>query len=497
MAVQNLSKDNGVEKPLAKKEYPSKSITETLTNGFFTVDQKWIVKYWNREAEKLIGVQAKDIVGKNLWEEFVEVIPIEFYAVQHKAFQKDIPIHFEEYWGIMGGWFDVITYYCDDTLSVSFKCSNTPHSEYPENPTQRLKILTELYKFVTEITNDCLWEWDLKSKEIFWIDGGHKRVFGYQIENALIPQSFWESRLHPDDKERVIQRLNNIISEGSVCEWVDEYRFQRSDGSYTYVNDRGHIIYDADKTAARMIGATKDITEKVLLENQLMEERQSGQRKITAAIFLAQEKEREEVGKELHDNLNQNLAIAKLYTQMAITDKSKKETYLEKSCGLIENVIQEIRRISKKLVIPNTEIIGLFENIKNLVHDLEMIHSLKIKFQHSVIKEEEMDEKLQVTIFRILQEQVNNILKHAGASLATVQLMKHTNNVILNISDNGKGCDLLKEKNGIGIMNIRSRTELYNGKVEIISSPGEGFEMKVEIPLNSKSQLSYINMQVI
>ena len=91
----------------------------------------------------------------------------------------------------MGAWFDVITYHCDDTLSVSFKSSNHPgHPLLPKNPEQQLKILNELYRFVTEVTNDCLWEWDLQTKEMFWIDGGHKRVFGYQIENALIPKVF-------------------------------------------------------------------------------------------------------------------------------------------------------------------------------------------------------------------------------------------------------------------------------------------------------------------
>ena len=78
---------------------PGKPITEIITNGFFTVDRKWTVKYWNKAAEKLLGVQAKDIVGKNLWEKFAGSIPLDFYTVYHKAFLQDIPVHFEEYWG--------------------------------------------------------------------------------------------------------------------------------------------------------------------------------------------------------------------------------------------------------------------------------------------------------------------------------------------------------------------------------------------------------------
>src|ERR1700738_4908599 len=121
--IKNMDANNG---------YPRKPITETITNGFLAVDHKWTVKYWNNAAEKLLGVQAKDIVGKNLWEKFAGVIPLDFYAVYHKAFLQDAPVHFEEYWGEMGSWFDVITYPSEDVLSVSFKSSNQP--AYPQNP---------------------------------------------------------------------------------------------------------------------------------------------------------------------------------------------------------------------------------------------------------------------------------------------------------------------------------------------------------------------------
>ena len=132
MALQLLSITKWCyRKRRSNKGYQGKPITEIITNGFFTVDRKWTVKYWNKAAEKLLGVQADDIVGKNLWSEFAGILPLDFYAVYHKAFLQDIPVHFEEYWGEMGAWFNVITYHCDDTLSVSFKSSNHPvHPDY-------------------------------------------------------------------------------------------------------------------------------------------------------------------------------------------------------------------------------------------------------------------------------------------------------------------------------------------------------------------------------
>jgi len=606
-------KVESIKKPVTSNSYVGKSITETIVNGFFSIDKKWTVKYWNRAAEQLLGVRSKDIVGKNLWGKFAHIIPLEFYAVYHRAFLEDNPVHFKEYWGELGTWVDVIVYHCDDTLSVSFKSSNhSVHPEYTKTPEQKIQIVSQLYRFVTEVTNDCLWEWDLRTKELFWIDGGHKRMFGYEIENALIPQSFWESRLHPDDRVRVLAGLIKAIAEGSGFLWEDEYRFQRANGEYAYVHDRGHIIYEDDKMASRMIGATEDITtrkiaeikllesegkisliarqtinpiiitdnqqeivwvnsaftliteyepgevigkklviflqgrdtdpatlqylrrkikskqpfvcemsnyskkgklywlriqgqpllhengnaeqyfsigtditDKIFLENNLVVDRLTRQREITNAILTAQENERADIGRDLHDNLNQMLAVIKMYLKMALTNEGSREMYLNKSYGLVAKVIDEIRRIAKNLVVPGMHIIGLFENIKILIADLAKINPLKIEFKSDNIGQGELNEKMQLSIFRIIQEQINNILKHSSASHVVINLIGHGDEIMLLITDNGQGCDLLKEKSGVGIINIKSRAELYRGTVAIVSEPGKGFELKVIMQLGN------------
>jgi PAS domain S-box-containing protein len=357
--------------------------------------------------------------------------------------------------------------------------------EDPKRTAKQLKIMNELYRFVTEVTNDCLWEWDLQNKELFWIDGGHKRVFGYELENALIPQNFWESHLHPDDKVRVLTRLNKIIKAGSDSVWEDEYRFKKANGDYAHVHDRGHIIYDKYEKASRMIGATQDITARKLIENKLAEERQAKHREITEAVLTAQENERAEIGKELHDNLNQILAVIKMYIQLAKKPGKKRGIYLDTSSDYIGFIMEEIRKISKKLVIHDRHVISLFDSIRILLDDLVIIHRMKVKFYKSGIEEKDLTEKLQLTIFRIVQEQFNNILKHANATHATINLIKQGGEIMLLIADDGEGCDVLKEKTGVGIINIKSRAELNGGTVRITSKPGEGYLLKVILPLKA------------
>ncbi len=241
------------------------TIKEISPNGFFAVNRNWNVIEWNNAAAKLLRIEASEIIGQNFWKKFSGLLPVEFYANYHKAFQLEEPLQFDEYWAEMGAWFRGVIYTTGDILSVSFTCSNQP-----ANPDKKIKILRDLYLFVTEVTNDCLWEWDLQAKQLFWIDGGHKRVFGYPIVNALIPQSYWESRIHPDDKVRLLTRLQDILNAGEEEKWEDEYRLRKMDGSYAVVHDCGHIFYNDQQVAISMIGATQDITARKNAEQQLL-----------------------------------------------------------------------------------------------------------------------------------------------------------------------------------------------------------------------------------
>jgi PAS domain S-box-containing protein len=363
--------------------------------------------------------------------------------------------------------------------SVSFKShSQSAHSKHADHPEQQLRVLNELYRFVTEVTNDCLWEWDLQNKEMFWIDGGHKRVFGYPIENTLVPQSFWEELLYPDDKERIWKKLGEVLA-GHSDSWEIEYRFKKADGTYAYVQDRAHIFYDNKNSAASMIGATQDITARKSADIQLLEERLSKQREITEAVLNAHENERTAIGKELHDNLNQILGAAKLYIELAKTDEEVREMCLDRSSGYIMKVIEEIRKISKTLASPSVHLMGLIESIRNVIDDLVVVYPIRIEFHEGGIVEKELEEKLQLDILRIVQEQLNNVIKHANATLAIIHLNRRENEIILVISDNGEGCDTSIEKSGVGLINIRSRAESNHGWVTIASRPGEGYLLKV------------------
>ena len=495
MPSTTLSNINGLTTLDINRGYPSKSITDTVINGFFSVDKQWTVLYWNKAAEKLLGVAATTIVGKNLWDQFAAILPLEFYTVYQNAFTQEAPVHFEEYWGEMGAWFDVITYYCDGVLSVSFKSSNqSVHPDFPKSPDNRLQIVNELYRFVTEVTNDCLWEWNFQSSEIFWIDGGHRKTFGYKIENALIPQSFWEACVHPDDKERILTGIKKVAKGGSGCLWEEEYRFRKSNGEYAYVHDRGHVIGNTEDQSSRMIGATQDITSRKLLEIKLLESerdlsnaRLTQVREVTNAVLLAEESERETIGRELYNNLNQVLVAARIQIELAKKSEDFRTTRLDNASGYILDVITDIRRISKYLITP-TMVMGLSDSIKHLIENINLHEKIKIEFHENGFRNITLDEKMQMDIFGIIRDQLNSIVSSAKASNISIVLTKEENEIILLIEQDGGGDDILKVMTSLGTIKMRTLKAWDNASVMVTSKPDEGYELKIILPFNSEHQ---------
>jgi signal transduction histidine kinase len=126
---------------------------------------------------------------------------------------------------------------------------------------------------------------------------------------------------------------------------------------------------------------------------------------------------------------------------------------------------------------------GLLESIRNVIDDLVVAHPIRIEFHESGIVEKELEEKLQLDILRIVQEQLDNVIKHSNATLAIIHLNKRENEITLVISDNGEGCDTSIEKLGVGLINIRSRAEANHGWVTIASRIGEGYMLKIILHL--------------
>lgn len=351
---------------------------------------------------------------------------------------------------------------------------------------QKINISNERYLLATKATNDAIWDYDIKNKRLYFGESFYT-IFGYTSGHHPGKHGFWESKIHPEDKEKTKKIYTNAVKNKERGVVYAEYRFRKADNNYVLVADRAFIVWDNDANAVRFVGSMQDITDRKRLEGQLLTQEINKQKTIAQAVVDAQEKERAEIGKELHDNVNQILSTAKLYLELAKTDTRQKDALIKRSADSIFTAINEIRHISKALVPPSVKDLGLIDSVNDLVESLRMTTELQVQFTHSGDFDRVINDKQKLMLFRIIQEQVSNVLKHAVANRIVIDLKLTEKLINLSIVDNGKGFELekVKFKKGVGLSNIESRAHLFNGEVIITTAPGKGCKLFIQVPIHN------------
>lgn len=256
--------------------------------------------------------------------------------------------------------------------------------------------------------------------------------------------------------------------------------------------DRVWLLVNADPTVdsngiiSNVVITFTDISEQKRLSKELIEQEIHKQKQLTQATIDGQEKERLEMGKELHDNINQHLNTTRLYLEVA-RDKATGEVkeMINFSHKALADIIDQIRFLSQSLVPPTLGDIGLVESIHDICDSLIRTHKFKIDFFHRHFSEEGIPENMRLMLFRITQEQINNILRHAEAHMIWIKLESDAEYIVLTIADDGKGFDPSNYKKGLGLTNITNRASLFNGIVEIEAAKEKGCRLLVTIPLNN------------
>ena len=305
-------------------------------------------------------------------------------------------------------------------------------------------------------------------------------VSGYSHEEiaAIHPLDFYER-----EEKLIIKRAIEKVFEDGKAE-VEATFYTKNNEKIPFYFNGWTIEIKGEKC---LIGTAIDITQLTLAKEALhqMEQEALGQKvleqkKISRAIINAQEKERTYIGRELHDNVNQILASTRIYLGIAAKDNDRAKQLLKYPMELLDNAITEIRSLSHQHVAPlqNVDLKQLTTSLLNL---LEKSTGIKTKFEYD-IRGKFSDDDLKLNIYRILQEQVNNIIKHSKATKVNIAIKNCANNVNIIMKDNGKGFDVTKRRQGIGISNIINRINSFNGEMSIKSAPGKGCETQIRIP---------------
>lgn len=207
------------------------------------------------------------------------------------------------------------------------------------------------------------------------------------------------------------------------------------------------------------------------------------QQLVMRAQIKGQEKERQYISTELHDSISQQLATAKMFLDMAGERDGNYPALIKKSEEVVKNVINDIRALCHSLTPPGLKDIGLTEALEELCRSYDAAGKFNVDFQSS-IDPDLLEEDLQFSLYRILQEQMQNIARHSGATKAWIDFSATDDELLISVRDNGKGFDPKTVKYGLGFGNIRNRLLIYNGRLTLNSSPGKGCALSITVPRN-------------
>jgi PAS domain S-box-containing protein len=339
---------------------------------------------------------------------------------------------------------------------------------------KKLQMKAENYKLLFENNPMPMWIISNASHSIMDVNKAALDHYGYSKNDflQLNIKDIWCG----EDKDKYQEYIKSTSSHkmSDVCNHIKKNGTQIS---VDIIAD--DIIYEGEQA---IIILANDVTEKLKVEAELVQHRLLQQEIIAETAIHAQEQERDELGRELHDNINQILASTKLYLEMACKGDTKLlMKALSKGYENVNLAIKEIRHLSKHLVPPALED-RLINILKEMTDEIHAATNINFIFNAADFDEQRLNDDIKLMIYRIVQEQVNNIVKYAKATQVDIYITNDANKISLLIADNGVGFDTTQKSKGIGLRNIENRVKFYKGNVEIRSQKGTGCILEVVIP---------------
>ncbi len=484
-AIEAALRRKKLEAETRHSEEIRKLIMNAALDAIICIDKTGAITVWNSQAERLFGWTEGEILGKQLVE---SIIPEQYRKGHTEGFNRYLetgtgPIlnKLVELTALNrnGNEFpiELIIVPVKQTGS-DFFCAFIRDITERKKSEDRIRFKANLLNTVGQAVIAT----DLEGTVIYWNKAAEK-IYGWSVEEAT-GKNIIDLTPAQQSKEEAVEIMNEL-NKGNL--WSGEFSVRRKDGTDfpAFVTDSP--IYDQQGHLTGIIGISHDISERkkaeaVLksLEEKITEQKLQEQKKISRAIIKAQEEEKNHLGKELHDNINQILAGAKLHMGVAANKDEKIKAILKYPMELIDTTVEEIRLLSKRQVTP-VKNIDLEELIQQLVLTLRNNQMIETEFTYSVLPGQ-LPDHLKLNIYRLLQEQVNNIMKHSDAAKVSLSIKAEENNVNIRVMDDGIGFNMNAKRKGIGISNMINRIEFYNGKLTIETAAGKGCKIEIIIP---------------
>ncbi|HJY33533.1 MAG TPA: sensor histidine kinase [Vicinamibacterales bacterium] len=288
----------------------------------------------------------------------------------------------------------------------------------------------------------------------------------------------WAQGVHPEDRESCLATYLRAFDLRESFHM--QYRLRRHDGEFRWVFDIGVPRFNSDGSFAGYIGSCLDITERKLAEEALAS--------LGGKLIAAQEQERTRIARELHDDINQQLAFLSVSLDELKQNPPQSIAEIPGRLEGIEIQTAEISRsvqaLSHRLHSSKLEYLGLVAALRGFCREFSDQHRAEVTFSHDPIPESLPDE-ISLCLFRVAQAALANALKHSGVRSFDVHLRSSRGGIHLNVRDGGVGFDVEKMLggHGLGLISMRERVRFVNGEISILSKPNGGTTIEVDVPL--------------
>ncbi|RYZ62261.1 MAG: PAS domain S-box protein [Chitinophagaceae bacterium] len=446
-------------------------ILEHMNQGFFMFDLSHRIHHWNGAAADITGIPSKTAVGAMITSLFQDK-SLSFYLPMFQAVLKTgRPQHHEYISPQINKWIEMDIYPSEDGISVFFK--DVDQRKRTEAELNKLSLVARETKNAVLIL--------APDETITWVNAAFSTMTGYSFEEAVgnTPADLMVGPLTNMEKVNCIRDHFKLMKPVQV-----ELLNYRKDGEIYWAETSVQPVFDEKGNLQQFFCIQNDITERKRMEAELAAQR----KQTTAAVIAAQENERSFVSRELHDSVNPVLTTIKLYQEMILQDECRRTEYVAKSKELLQQSISEIRRLSKKLSIPMRGLYSFTDSVKELVQQLEETTLFAVEAEICDLQTLQVSEEMHLGVYRILQEHITNIIKHADAKRVRFLVTVVESKLLLTVTDDGKGFDPQQKRSGIGLNNMQMRAEQLNGLLCFDSSPGKGCKLMASFPLAADSR---------
>ena len=346
----------------------------------------------------------------------------------------------------------------------------------------------ERFRQLAENIRGAFWLMNWESQELLYVSPAYEAIYELTCQSLHDNPRSWSDRIHEDDRTRVVAEY---ARDGELGLYDTEYRIVRPDGSVRWIHDRAFPIKRSSGAVYRMAGISEDVTDRVLLDQELWKARDEldAHRKeqlesLTSELLLAEERERQRLAQDLHDGLSQTMSLAQMKLGQARERAAPEEREaLAEVAELIGAANRTARSLTFQLSPPVLRDLGFEAAVQWLVDDIQESYELEIQLDEGD-GPLPLEEKVGVLLFRAVRELLINVAKHARARRATVVLSREGNMGRIAVQDDGVAFDTaVIGRRGIGLYSIRQRLSHLGGRMTIESEPGEGTTVHLHAPL--------------